>query len=241
MAADDFIIDINVDQRGAQIYSDEMERGAQQLRDINDRISRISIRGMRIASNGRGMSDLMRREAERRRRDARRVIEAMRVIEGGLQKAVVKEVKTDLQRPGASSGALAAVTASDRNAGFSSSGGRVAVGVGKYSYLYHAGSVRYALAIEGGSTATLNRQIVGLWFASTGRPTGFGRPTRTQRFVSMRAAAAAKILVASGRKNFRLVGIVHEPIFAHHDYKLAVDKYQPRRRTAEAIRRIYGF
>jgi hypothetical protein len=74
----------------------------------------------------------------------------------------------------------------------------------------------------------------------TGRPTGFGRPTKTQTFVAMSAREASKTLVAAGRKSFRVSGIIHRPILAHEDYAIATREYQPQRRTIEAIRRIYG-
>lgn len=240
MAERDFIVDISVDQRGAQTYSDEMARGAQRVRDIADQINRISFRGMRVAANGRGMSDRMRREADRRRKDQQRVVDAMRGIEAGLQGAVVKEIGTGLARPSASSGVLAKVTGSDRNASFTTANHRVVIGVGSYQWLLNNRQAAYALAIEGGTEKHIGRRITGLWYASTGRAGGFGRATKTQTFVAMRARDAAKILVAAGRKTFRVSGIIHRPILAHEDYITAVRKYQPQRRTIDAIRRIYG-
>lgn len=240
MAERDFIVDLTVDQRGAETYVTEMDLGANRIDDITARINRINFRGVRVAATGKGLSDRMRREAERRRKDQQRTINETRKIGEGLQAAVVKEVGAGLARPGTSTGKLAKVTASDRNAAFTTANNRVFLGVGSIQWLLTNKQVRYALAIEGGSDAAVGRRLVGLWYASTGRPTGFGRATKTQTFVAMRAREASKILVAAGRKKFSTSGIITRPILPHEDYRTAVQKYQPERRTIEAIRRIYG-
>jgi hypothetical protein len=240
MAQRDFIVDLTVDQRGTETYVTEMDLGAAAIDDITAQINRINFRGVRVAANGKGLSDRMRREAERRRKDAQRTIDQTRKIAEGLQRAVVREVGAGLARPSASTGKLAKVTASNRNASFTTTNNRVFLGVGSIQWLLNNKQVRYALAIEGGSQAAVGRKITGLWMAGTGRPTGFGRPTKTQTFVAMSAKEASKTLVAAGRKSFRVSGIIHTPILPHGDYRTAVQKYQPERRTIDAIRRIYG-
>lgn len=241
MAANkDFIVDLSVDQRGAQTYVDEMTEGAAKLDRIANEINRLSFRGIRPRANASRMTEAMRREAERRRRDQGRVVKEIGQIGQGLQRAVVREIGYGLARPTASTGKLAKVTASDRNAGFTNSNNRVAIGVGRFSWLLTNKQVRYALAIEGGSDAAVGRRITGLWLASTGRPTGFGRPTKTQTFVAMNAREASKVLAAAGRKRYSVSGIITKPILAHEDYKIAVRKFQPQKKAADAIRRIYG-
>jgi hypothetical protein len=240
MAEKDFILKYAVNQRGATEYSKEMKDGAARAERAAAAIDRVRMRGVRLNANARGLSAAMRREAARRDRDRQRVITAANDISRGLQAAVVKEIGIGLRRPGGSTGKLAKVTASGRNRGFTTSRDVINTGVGRFSWLLNNKQVDYALAIEGGTRKHVGRSISGLWIASTGRPTGFGKPTKTARFVAMRAQDAAKTLVAAGRKNFRVAGVIRKEIVAHKDYRAALTNYQPKQRMLAEIRRIYG-
>lgn len=240
MADKDFIVDLSVDQRGVNVYTSEMDKGAAAVERVATQIESIRFRGLRLNANSRRLSAAMRAEARRRDRDATRVAAQAAKIGEGLQRAVVKEIGVGLRRPTASSGKLAKVTASPRNSSYANRNSRVTIGVGRFSWLLNNKQVAYALAIEGGTRAHIGRRISGLWIASTGRPTGFGRPTKTQRFVSMSAREAAKTLVSAGRRNFRVSGIITQPIVAHGDYNAAVRAYRPEARMLAEIRRIYG-
>lgn len=240
MAEKDFILKYSVDQRGATDYAKAMKEGAARAERAAAAIDRVQMRGVRLNANARGLSAAMRREAQRRERDRQRVVTAANRISQGLQAAVVKEIGVGLSRPSGSTGKLAKVTASGRNSGFTTSNDKITTGVGRYTWLLNNRQVDYALAIEGGTRKHIGRSISGLWIASTGRPTGFGRPTKTARFVAMRAQDAAKTLVAAGRKNFRVSGIIRRPIVAHNDYRAALNSYQPKTKMLAEIRRIYG-
>jgi hypothetical protein len=190
---------------------------------------------IRFTANESTTARAMRVAATNRQKAVLKSQDGLRQVGQRFQKAVVKEVQAGLARPSASTGALAALTGSPRNLAT----GKTFWGVGVVRVLETDRKIPYALAIEGGSSASVGRRISGYWTGPNG-PRGFGRPSRNQRFVSLQSRAARLVLAAADQTG-ATSGTVLRPIQPHKDYQLAVQRFNPRAETVQMMLRAYGF
>lgn len=233
MADNPYLVRVQADQR-------EIIESARFLRSASTEVRRIAVQinqagggRVRFRADPSFAARGLAAAARRREAGAARAEASLQRVGLEFQRAVVDNVKGGLARPSASTGALAALTGSARNV----RAGKTFWGVGVVPTLLADRKVGYALAIEGGSKASVGRRLTGYWQGS-GRPVGFGRPTKVQRFVSVQASAAQATLRAAGSRG-RVSGIVRRPILAHDDYRDAVRTFDPRGKTLAAIVKAY--
>lgn len=153
-----------------------------------------------------------------------------------LAEAVVEQLETSYERPGASTGRLAQAMMDSRNRRADQFG----FGVGVISFLDES-QAKYWRAIEQGTTHFLGKQLTGYWLDG-GEVAPFGVPNPAGRFVPGSRKSAYEILRAAGhtsREASRTKGIIKVPIEPHRYLSEAWGEFNVRERTVAAVQEVF--
>lgn len=235
--SDDFLIRVQVDERGVESYLREMGNLPAKLKRIEADFRNIpNLGGLRPTGSGDPLSRAVRNQVQATKRGQNSLRRSMAGIAIETQKDVVRRQEQLIKHRTASSGALAKFTASQYNRKIV--GGTF--GIGDIQRMTRSRVVAYALAIEGGSRASLGRVITGYWEGGSGIH-GFSRSRTGDRFVRASASAASRALKEAGNGRGAISGVVRRPIVAQNAYRKTARYFKPQAKTAAALRKAYGF
>ena len=235
MTADDYLIKVAVTQQGIQARAEALGHFKAAVKKFEQQVS--FSRGTVSFRTGGGEVQRAVDFQMRMAREANRVVgEKLAEVAIATQEDVARRLKNDIKNPTASTGMLESFTRSRENRTTTMTW----FGVGNLEAMESSQKVRYALAIEAGSTAAVGRRLVGFW-EGPGGISGFGPHTDGDVFQHVRSEVAREALRSAGLEGSPISGVVKRPIEAHRDYRKAVFYGKPQLKMAQAIRKAYGF
>ena len=224
----DFLIKVVVDQEhGVDTYTRALGDMRRRMREVELRLSSLRAAGLRLRGNSTQLQRASAREVDRVFRARSRTRRAMHEVAQGTQRDVVKRLEASYVRPSVSTGALAALTASERNVEVHD----LFFGVGDVRMLERDKRVEYAMAIEAGTDAHVGRILYGLWRG--------GVNIRNWSTPAAAAARTARGALMVGPFGDVTAGVIRRPITKHRSYRKTVQHYRPHRKMADQIRHIY--